>query len=85
MVRQTRRSTAARGSGSEILGPAAAAKEEGMPCHVRYCSTAVNACHYLTDPAVSPPISRFSMKLNRMTTGTMAIMATVNRYCQSLM
>ena len=29
-----------------------------MPCHVRHCSTAVNACHYLTDPAIAGPKQR---------------------------
>lgn len=40
---------------------------------------------YLPAPAVRPPMSLFSISENRITTGTIAIMATVNRYCQSLM
>lgn len=37
---------------------------------------------YLTAPAVSPPISRFSMKPNMMITGTIATIETVKTYCQ---
>ena len=40
---------------------------------------------YLPAPAVRPPMRRFSMNPNRMITGTMAMSATANRYCQSWM
>ena len=40
---------------------------------------------YFTAPEVRPPMRRFSIKENRMITGTMATIAVVNRYCQSLM
>lgn len=37
---------------------------------------------YLTLPAVSPPTRRFSMSMNRMTTGRIATIDTPNTYCQ---
>lgn len=37
---------------------------------------------YFTLPAVRPPTSRFSMSMNRMTTGRIATIETPNTYCQ---
>jgi|GEM_PF-5535397 len=37
---------------------------------------------YFTLPAVRPPTSRFSMSMNRMTTGRIATIDTPNTYCQ---
>jgi len=37
---------------------------------------------YFTLPAVRPPTRRFSMSMNRMTTGRIATIETPNTYCQ---
>jgi hypothetical protein len=42
----------------------------------------IRCWRYLTLPAVRPPTRRFSMSMNRMTTGRIATIETPNTYCQ---
>lgn len=51
-------------------------------CPVGRMSGSPVGAAYLTLPAVSPPTRRFSMSMNRMTTGRIATIETPNTYCQ---